>query len=812
MQAYDHHAVEAKWREVWEKERLWESDLHAAPRPYYNLMMFPYPSAEGLHVGNVFAFAGADIHGRFMAMRGYDVFEPMGFDAFGIHSENYALKINEHPARLIARNTRRFTEQLQRMGGRFDWSHAVYTTDPSYYKWTQWLFLQLYKGGLAYQDRAPVNWCPSCQTVLADEQVVDGRCERCETLVTQRELTQWFLRITRYAGQLLDQLDNLDWSEVVKTAQRNWIGRSAGVEIRFPVEGLEGETIDCFTTRPDTLFGVTCLALAPEHSMAARLTVPEQRSEVEAYIARAVGRAAVDRLSGEREKTGVFTGSHVVNPLSGERIPVWVADYVLAGYGSGAVMGVPAHDERDFAFAQAMGLPVRVVVAPPGWSGSREMAEVYTGQGRLINSGDFSGLDSTKAWGLIADRIEEKGFGERKVTYRLRDWLISRQRYWGPPIPIIYCDTCGTVPVPEEDLPVLLPEVENFKPLGTGQSPLAAASEWLRVPCPRCGREARRETDVSDNFLDSAWYFLRYPSAQDAGRAWDPELIRKWLPVDSYIGGKEHAVLHLMYTRFIVFALHDLGLLSFDTPFRRFRAHGVITREGAKMSKSRGNVVNPDEYFDRYGADTFRTYLMFMGSYEEGGDFSDAGIRGVHRFLQRVWALVQRYREQQGIPRELPPENARILHRTMEKVTRDVEGLKYNTAVAALMEYLNELQGREQHHEPLYRQEVETFLLLLAPFAPFIAEELWEQVGGPFSVHRQRWPEYNPELAADIVVELAVQVNGRLRDVLRVEPQLSQEAAVAAALGSPKVAAAVKGRLVSKIYYLPGKLLNMVIK
>ncbi len=812
MLAYDHHAVEAKWREAWEKRRIWEVNLYAAQHPYYNLMMFPYPSAEGLHVGNVFAFAGADIHGRFMAMRGYDVFEPIGFDAFGIHSENYALKINEHPARLIERNTRRFTEQLQRMGGRFDWSHAVYTTDPTYYKWTQWIFLQLYKGGLAYQDRAPVNWCPSCKTVLADEQVVDGRCERCGTPVTQRELTQWFLRITRYAGQLLDQLDDLDWSEVVKTAQRNWIGRSTGVEIRFPVEGFEGETIDCFTTRPDTIFGVTCLALAPEHPMVGRLTTLEQRPEVEAYATQAAGRVAADRLSGDLEKTGVFTGSHVVNPLSGERLPVWVADYVLAGYGSGAVMVVPAHDERDFAFAHAMGLPVRVVVVPPGWSGSRQMAEAYTAPGRLVNSGDFSGLDSAKAWRLIADWIEEKVFGERTVTYRLRDWLISRQRYWGPPIPIIHCDTCGTVPVPEEDLPVLLPEVEDFKPLGTGQSPLAAAPEWVRVPCPRCGREARRETDVSDNFLDSSWYFLRYPSAHDVSRAWDPGLIRKWLPVDSYIGGKEHAVLHLMYTRFITFALHDLGWLSFDTPFRRFRAHGVITREGAKMSKSRGNVVNPDEYFNRYGADTFRTYLMFMGSYEEGGDFSDAGIRGVRRFLQRVWALVQRYRELRGIPQGIPLANARILHRTIEKVTRDVEGLKYNTAVAALMGYLNELQDREQHHEPLFRQEVETFLLLLAPFAPFIAEELWEQIGGPFSIHRQRWPVHDPALAADTVVELAVQVNGRLRDVLRVEPEMSQEAAMAAALGSPKVAATVKGRPVSKIYYLPGKLLNIVIK
>ncbi|MGE5576581.1 MAG: leucine--tRNA ligase [Syntrophothermus sp.] len=500
MPGYDHHAIEAKWREAWKRERIWETDLHAAPHPYYNLMMFPYPSAEGLHVGNVFAFTGADIHGRFMAMRGYDVFEPMGFDAFGIHSENYALKINEHPARLIERNTRRFTEQLRRMGGRFDWSHAVYTTDPSYYKWTQWLFLQLYKGGLAYQDRAPVNWCPSCKTVLADEQVVDGRCERCETPVTQRDLTQWFLRIIRYAGQLLDQLDDLDWSEVVKTAQRNWIGRSAGVEIHFPVEGLEGEKIDCFTTRPDTIFGVTYLALAPEHPMLGRLTTPAERAGVEAYAAQAIERAAMDRLSGEREKTGVFTGSHAVNPLSGERIPIWVADYVLAGYGSGAVMGVPAHDERDFAFARAMGLPVRVVVAPPGGDngdgkgdsqskvdshgkaaekngngdGGREIAEAYTGPGRLVNSGDFTGLDSTEAWRLIADRIEERGLGERKVTYRLRDWLISRQRYWGPPIPIIHCNTCGTVPVPEEDLPVLLPDVEDFKPLGTGQSPLAS--------------------------------------------------------------------------------------------------------------------------------------------------------------------------------------------------------------------------------------------------------------------------------------------------------------------------------------------------
>ena len=800
---YDPKAIERKWQERWQESGIYEVDLRRAKAPYYNLMMFPYPSAEGLHVGNVYAFTGADIHGRYKAMRGLDVFEPMGFDAFGIHSENFAIKRGIHPKTLIAGNVQHFREQLTRLGGRFAWSHAVETTDPDYYRWTQWIFLQFFKAGLAQRRKAPVNWCPSCKTVLANEQVIGGRCERCDSEVGQRELEQWFFDITRYADRLLDNLDHLDWSDVIKTAQRNWIGRSDGAQLRFAVAQQEEAEIAVFTTRPDTVYGATFLVLAPEHPLVPRLTTAGAKDAVDAYVRAAAERSQEERIAGE-DKTGVFTGSYAVNPFTGKDIPIYIADYVLYGYGTGAIMAVPGHDARDFAFARQHGLPiVRVVAGPDGAQGGLEQA--YEEPGTAMASGPFDGLPTAQAKEAAITAAEERGVGQRHRTYHLRNWLISRQRYWGPPIPVVYCETCGIVGVPEDQLPVLLPDVEDFVPKGTGESPLAAIPAFLETTCPNCHGPARRETDVSDNFLDSAWYFLRYPSSDDALSPFDPEVTRRWLPVDSYIGGKEHAVLHLLYTRFVCMALHDLGHLDFEEPFKRFRAHGVIVRGGAKMSKSRGNVVNPDEFFERYGADTLRSYLMFMGPYEEGGDFSDQGIEGIYRFLNRVYHLVRKNAAQPAAG--APAQDAlRLRHQTIRRVTDDIEGLKYNTALAALMEYLNAL-GRM---DAVAREDLETLVLLLAPFAPHLTEELWQALGRPYSVHRAAWPVYDPALLVTQTVTVVVQVDGKLRDRLQLPAGLDEAAVRSAALASDTVRRFLPDGADLRFVHVPDRLLSIV--
>ena len=804
---YDATKVERKWQDRWQESGLYEFDLDTASDPYYNLMMFPYPSAEGLHVGNVYAFTGADIHGRFMAMRGRDVFEPMGFDAFGIHSENFAIKRGIHPKTLIAQNVAHFRVQLRRLGGRFAWSHAVETTAPDYYRWTQWIFLQLYKGGLAHRQKAPVNWCPSCKTVLANEQVIAGRCERCDTEVTQRELEQWFFDITRYADRLLDNLDHLDWSDVIKTAQRNWIGRSEGAELRFPLVEHPTEAISVFTTRPDTVYGATFLVLAPEHPLVAKLSTPDRAAAVQAYV-----RAAIDRKAEERtaagDKSGVFTGGFARNPVNGEPVPVWVAEYVLGGYGTGAIMAVPGHDERDFAFATRHHLPITRVVAPADYTGGDlpDLTEAYPEYGISVHSAEFSGLPSEQAKQAVIARAEAMGFGTRRTTYHLRNWLISRQRYWGPPIPMVYCEHCGIQPVPEDQLPVLLPDVADFVPKGTGESPLAAIEQFVHTTCPQCGGPARRETDVSDNFLDSAWYFLRYPSSGDEAHAFDPARTQKWLPVDMYIGGKEHAVLHLLYTRFLCMALHDLGFLPFEEPFSHFRAHGVITRNGAKMSKSRGNVVNPDEFFDRYGADTLRAYLMFTGPYEEGGDFSDHGIEGVHRFLHRLFHLVRE--NAASAAKDASDAAVRRRHRLIRRVTEDIVALKYNTALAALMEQLNFLQ-REQS---VAREDLRTMTLLLAPFAPHVAEELWEGLGEKGSVHAANWPAYDPELCQEATSTIVVQVDGKLRDRVQVPSGAPEDVVRELALASEAVSRHVAAPDAARYVFVPDRLLNIVTR
>ena len=820
---YDPAVIERKWQDRWDANGTNRTDLVGGVRPFYALMMFPYPSAEGLHVGNLFAFTGNDIYGRFQRLRGHTVFEPLGFDAFGIHSENFALKVGTHPADLIPRNIDNFRRQLKAAGLMVDWTHELSTTDPAYYKWTQWLFLQLYHRGLAYKKRAAVNWCPNDKTVLANEQVIAGECERCGAKVEQRFLEQWFFRITDYAGRLLANLDWLDWSESTKLAQRNWIGRSDGAELKFRVQDLEdfagaatiaqgsseypAQPIDIavFTTRPDTIFGATYLVLAPEHPLVDALTMDEQRSEVSAYKRNAAKQDIVTRKV-NKEKTGVFTGSFAINPATGQPIPIWVADYVLMEYGTGAIMAVPGHDERDFEFAKQFDLPiVRVVAGPAGLSTHAPLEEAYTDTAgaRLVNSGEFTSLPVDEAKRRITSWLAALGHARPVVNYRLHDWCISRQRYWGPPIPIIYCDACGTVPVPESDLPVELPYVEDFKPDDTGISPLARVESWYRVSCPSCGGVARRETDVSDTFLDSAWYFLRYPSTDFSDAPFDPALTEKWLPVTSYIGGNEHAVLHLLYSRFVTMVLHDAGRLAFEEPYVKFRAHGMIVRDGAKMSKSRGNVVNPDEYIERWGADTFRTYLMYLGPYEEGGDFRDQSVVGVRRFLDRLWASTL-----DATPDGAPdPAVLRKLHQTIKKVTNDVPALSYNTAIAAMMEYMNVVRRGERS---AHRDEIEPLVQLVSPFAPHLAEELWERLGHDGSIFDAGWPEFDPALAAEDLVTIAVQVNGKMRGTVHVPNGSGQEAALEAALAEPAIAKFVLAAP-RKVIFVPGRLLNLIV-
>jgi leucyl-tRNA synthetase len=783
--------------------------MASASRPYFNLMMFPYPSAEGLHVGNVFAFVGSDIHGRFRRLQGWNVFEPLGFDAFGIHSENFALKVNTHPAKLIPANIERFREQLKRVGLMVDWDHEVSTTDPAYYKWTQWIFLKLYAAGCVEKKHAPVNWCPECKTVLANEQVEDGYCERHPGVrVHQKSLSQWFFKITDHAERLLQNLSMLDWSDSTRNMQANWIGRSEGAELIFKTPA--DTPIPVYTTRPDTVFGATYLVLAPEHPLVEEVTANECKKAVGNYRRQALQKDVVTRRVGDREKTGVFTGTYARNPATGETVPIWIADYVLMEYGTGAIMAVPAHDERDFEFATKFELEIRQVVEP---SDREDQLPIITWNGSAINSGQFDGLSCTEAVTAITGWLEEQGLGRKRVQYRLHDWCISRQRYWGPPIPIIYCEQCETVPVPEEDLPVLLPEIEDFKPDESGVSPLARHEEWYRVMCPKCGKLARRETDVSDTFLDSAWYFLRYPSTDHNDRAFDSDLTTKWLPVQSYIGGNEHAVLHLMYARYITMVLHDAGLVGFEEPFTRFRAHGTIVKDGAKMSKSRGNVVVPDEYIGRWGADTFRMYLMFLGPYLEGGDFRDEGISGIRRFLDKVWGLIRDTDEDADGPDR---KALRSLHQTIRRVTDDIEGLHYNTAISALMEYVNVLRaldGRgETEAQRLNSDLLEPLVIMLAPFAPHISEECWERLGHEgMSVFDASWPSYDAALASVDEIELVVQVNGKVRGRLHVTPGIAESMAVELALAEPGVKRHTEGKSIRKAVYVQDRLVSLVV-
>ncbi len=814
MDKYVPQEIEPKWQQKWEQDKLYQVIEDSAKPKWYALTMFPYTSGD-LHIGHWYAEAPADTHARFKRMRGYNVLHPIGFDAFGLPAENAAIRRGIHPATWTMQNIENMRRQLKSIGAIYDWNREVITCLPEYYKWTQWFFLKLYEHGLAYRGKAPVNWCPSCQTVLANEQVVNGLCERCQTVVTRRDLEQWFFRITKYADELR-QHAGIDWPERIKIMQNNWVGKSTGAMVSFALDhpGVEEKELRVFTTGPDTLFGVTFMVLAPEHPLVAKLTSPERRKEVEDYIARSRQQTEIERLSTEKEKDGVFTGAYVTNQLNGDKVPVWIADYVLLSYGTGAVMAVPAHDERDFAFAQKYHLPIKVVIAPPEWQGE-ELKEAYIEPGTMVNSAQFNGLPSQQGIEAMCDFLREKGYGGRTTTYRLRDWLISRQRYWGAPIPIVYCERCGIVPVPEKDLPVLLPEDAEFKP--TGESPLKYVENFVNTTCPRCAGSAKRETDTMDTFMCSSWYFLRYTSPHNDVAAFDPFKAKYWLPVDLYTGGAEHAVMHLLYARFFTKAIRDMGLVKFGEPFTRLFNQGTIIREHQKMSKSRGNVVTPDDYVATLGADSVRAYLMFVGPWEQGGEWNDSGISGMSRWLSRLWTLVlEPYQTEAGANSDKAEvELRRLTHQTIKKATGDMEKMRFNTMLAALMELSNTLAKAKEAGEvtdAVWKEAIDALLLLLAPTAPHLAEELWQRTGHGYSIHNQRWPQWDEKLAAEEEITLVVQVNGKVRDRITVPASITEAEAEAMATASEKVRVHLAGKQIVDKIYVPGRLVNLVVK
>ena len=807
--------IDRKWQDRWEKDGIYRT-RDDDPRPkWHELTMYPYPSGD-LHIGHWYVMAPSDSHARFRRMQGYNVLHPMGFDAFGLPAENAAISRGIHPNPWTMGNIENMRRQLRSMGPVYDWNREVITCLPEYYRWNQWLFLKFYEKGLVYRAEAPVVWCSSCQTVLANEQVVNGCCERCDTVVTRRALQQWFFRITDYAEELLDFSGLIDWPEKILTMQRNWIGRSEGVEIAFDIShyGLEENELRTFTTRIDTIYGVTFMALAPEHPLVEKLTAPEQRAQVQSYLEKTRRQTEIERLATDKEKTGVPLGTYAVNLISGEKVPLYIADYVLTTYGTGSVMGVPAHDQRDYEFAQKHGLPVRTVISPPG-NTEGELGRAFAGEGVMVNSGRFDGMASPDAINSIADLIESKGWGGRMLSYRIRDWLISRQRYWGTPIPIVYCDDCGAVPVPSDSLPVLLPLDAEFKP--TGDSPLATNHGFVHTTCPTCDGEARRETDTMDTFVDSSWYMFRFASPREDKGPFDPTLVGQWLPVDQYTGGVEHAVMHLLYARFFTKALRDMGLLNFDEPFLRLFNQGTIVASGAKMSKSRGNVINPDNYVEDLGADVVRAYLMFLGPWDQGGDWTDTGINGIARWMNRTWDLLQQ--DPSKLPATVekgagPAQTRRKLHQTIEKVHNDLDRFKFNTAIAAMMELSNHLSQAWNQGEvdaALWRECVEKFLLLLAPIAPHVAEELWERTGHPYSIHNRTFPKWDPAMTAEETITLVVQVNGRLRDRLEAPASISENDVKEMALSSPKVQLHTRNKKIKNLVYVPGRLVNVVV-
>ncbi len=816
---FDPTSIEQKWQARWEADRLYHAVTDPGQKKLYYLTMLPYPSGD-LHIGHWYAMTPSDAQARFRRMQGHNVVFPIGFDAFGLPAENAAIRNKIHPHEWTYKNIERMRSQLRSMGAMWDWEREVVTCDPEYYHWNQWFFLKMYERGLAYRKAAMVNWDPVDQTVLANEQVIDGRGDRSGALVERRLMEQWHLKITAYADELLDNLDTMDWPERVKTMQRNWIGRSEGAAVVFHSE--QGDPIEVFTTRPDTLWGATFMVLAPEHSLVEKLTTPAQRDAVAAYVKYASHESEIERMAEGKEKTGVFTGGYAVNPVNGARIPVWIADYVLITYGTGAIMAVPAHDQRDFEFARKFDLSVVVVIQPEdeGAHGGAPlhgatMPQAYDGEGVMVNSDGFDGTPTADGAAVkkVITWLEEKSLGKGHVQYRLRDWLLGRQRYWGTPIPMVYCDQCGMQPVPYDQLPVILPHDAEFQP--SGQSPLLYHEAFLNTTCPHCGGPARRETDTMDTFVDSSWYQYRYLSPHYDQGPFDPAEGDYWLPVDQYTGGIEHAILHLLYTRFWTKVMRDMGLVDFDEPMTRLYNQGIILGEdGEKMSKSRGNVIAPDALVNRYGADTVRLYLMFIGPWDQGGPWSSSGIEGVARFVNRLWGMILEPREAGALDAAAERSLLRRLHQTIRDVSEDLEGFRFNTAVAELMKLNNDLlKAKEagQYGTPAWNEAVQAFVLLLAPLAPHLAEELWGRLGQPYSVHQQAWPTFDPAQAAEDVIEVPVQVNGKVRARVVVAADTDEAALRAAALATDAVQKALAGAAPRKVIVVPGKLVNVVV-
>ncbi len=821
---YNFHEIEAKWQNHWESTNLYaQQEKDNLPR-YYCLEMFPYPSGR-LHMGHVRVYSIGDVIARSKRMQGYNVLHPMAWDAFGLPAENAAIQHGIHPHKWTWSNIDHMKQELKKLGFSYDWSREYATCDPTYYKWTQWLFLFLYKHGLAYRKRAAVNWCPACATVLANEQVVAGLCERCDTAVEKADLEQWFFRITDYADRLLDELDKLEgWPEKVKAMQANWIGRSHGTEIIFGIEGFDDE-LPVFTTRPDTVFGVTYMVIAPEHPLVGKLIAgQENEAEIRAFVKEILSQDEITRTSEETEKKGMFTGRYAVNPLNNEQIPILIGNYVVGGYGTGAVMGVPAHDHRDFAFAKEYGLLVKTVIVPEVVTEGAKTGEAYVDDGVLTGSGQFTGLTSQEAKEKITAHLKKSGQGGPKVNYRLRDWLISRQRYWGTPIPIVYCEKCGTVPVPEEDLPVLLPTDVEFRP--TGRSPLVDCDEFVSTSCPKCGGPARRETDTMDTFIDSSWYFLRYTDPHNTESPFAKKKADAWMPVDQYIGGVEHAILHLLYSRFFQMVLADYGMVDADIPFESLLAQGMVLQDGAKMSKSKGNVVDPDRIVAQYGADTARLFILFASPPERDLEWSDEGVEGAYRFINRVWRLVVEYVDlfkgaRMDMPEELGPrerELRRIVHGSVKKITSDIfDRYSFNTAISAIMELVNGLYQYKdiptgKQDLGVVREAIELLLLVLAPFTPHVAEELWHRLGHSESIHRQLWPAYDEAATKAEEITIVVQVNGKVRDRVVVPAGSETEAVKERVLAQPRVQEYVANKTIVKTVVVPGKLVNIVVK
>ena len=805
--------VDKKWQEEWKKKDLYKYDPDSKKEKIYTMEMFSYPSGAKLHLGHWFNFGPADSYARLKKMQGYNVFHPMGFDAFGLPAENYAIKTGIHPEDSTKKNIETMKRQLEEMGGSYDWSYSVETCMPDYYKWTQWLFVKLYKAGLAYKKEAPVNWCSSCNTVLANEQVVDGKCERCGTVIIKKKLSQWFFKITDYAEELLTGLDTIDWPESTKKVQINWIGKSEGAELIFKTEDGKHD-IKVFTTRPDTLQGVTYVVLAPESSLVQEITTKECRESVEKYIQDTAKLTEIDRLSTERIKTGTFTGSYAINPLNGDKVPIWIADYVLEDYGTGNVMAVPAHDERDYAFATKYNLPIKEVIKPK--DENEEYSLPYCEYGKLVNSGKYDGLTSEEAKKAIVEDLAKEKIGNKTINYRLKDWLVSRQRYWGAPIPIIYCDKCGIVPVPEEDLPVLLPYDVEFKP--DGESPLKKSKEFMHCKCPKCGGEALREADTLDTFVCSSWYELRYPNAKNDKEAFNKDVTNKLLPVDMYVGGKEHAAMHLIYVRFITKAMRDLGYINFDEPFKKLIHQGMILGpDGNKMSKSKGNTVSPDAYIDKYGADIFRMYLMFGFDYQKGGPWDDKGIEAMTKYFGRVETLIEKVKgmEQKTGEEGLAEKDLlRTMNQSIKLMTRSIESFQFNTAIARLMELLNAVNTyltREKVNNSLVINIVENYVRLLAPLAPHFAEELWHELGKTTNVYNEEWPKVNEKELQGGIIKIPVQVNGKLKTTVEVDAEMDKQEMLKVIKQDEKVQKILEGKDVKKEIYVPGKILNIVV-